>query len=402
MSTPRGRTSSGLPPPDDEARAHAARVYRHICRQIEASGGWIPFAVFMDLALYAPGLGYYAAGARKFGSGGDFVTAPEMTPLFGHTIARQVAQILEQVGGGDVVELGGGSGLLAADILDELERLGHLPARYRILEPSAELAQRQQRRLRQRSPAMIDRIEWMTSLENAGSPAAGFRGVVVANEVLDAIPVHILVWRSEGVFERGVAIEDDALVWQERPAGKSLQAAADRLASITTDAELPYVSEVSPATAALVSSLARGIERGAMLLIDYGFPRAEYFHPQRRNGTLMCHYRHHAHDDALFLPGLQDITAHVDFTAVAEAGVDAGCRIAGYTTQAQFLLNCGITELLARTPAEDIAAYLPQATAVQKLLSPAEMGELFKVLALSRGIDVPLLGFVDGDRVGRL
>ena len=401
MPTSRGRISSGLPPPDDDARAHAARVLGHICQQIEASGGWIPFAVFMDLALYAPGLGYYAAGARKFGSEGDFVTAPEMTPLFGQTVALQIAQILEQVGG-DVVELGAGSGLLAADILDELERLGRLPQRYRILEPSAELAQRQQQRLRQRLPAMLDRVEWMESLESLESPAAGFRGVVVANEVLDAIPVHILVWRREGVFERGVALEDEALVWQERPLGKSLQVAAGRIGTLPADIELPYVSEVSPATTALVGSLARGIDRGAVLLIDYGFPRAEYYHPQRRNGTLMCHYRHHAHDDALFLPGLQDITAHVDFTAVAEAGVDAGCRIAGYTTQAQFLLNCGITGLLARTPAEDIAAYLPQATAVQKLLSPAEMGELFKVLALSRGIDVPLLGFSEGDHIGRL
>jgi len=401
VPTPPGRISSGLPPLDDAARAHATRVYRHICRHIEASGGWIPFAVFMDLALYTPGLGYYAAGARKFGSEGDFVTAPEMTPLFGRTVARQVAQVLEQVGG-DVVEFGAGSGLLAADMLDELERLGRLPARYRILEPSAELAQRQQQLLRQRSPAMFGRVEWMATPECLGSPAAGFRGVVVANEVLDAIPVHILVWRREGLFERGVALEDDALVWQERPAGQSLQAAAGRIGTVATDAGLPYVSEVSPATTALVGSLARGIDRGAVLLMDYGFPRAEYYHPQRRAGTLMCHYRHHAHDDALFLPGLQDITAHVDFTAVAEAGVDAGCRIAGYTTQAQFLINCGITELLAHTPAEDIAAYLPQATAVQKLLSPAEMGELFKVLALSRGIDVPLLGFVDGDRIGRL
>ncbi len=398
---PRGRTSAGLPPPDEEARAHSVRVFRHVCQQIEASGGWIPFAVFMDLALYAPGLGYYAAGAQKFGSEGDFVTAPEMTSLFGHTVARQVAQILEQTGG-DVVELGAGSGLLAADMLDELERLGRLPGRYRILEPSAELVQRQQQRLRQRLPGMFDRVEWMESLEVLESPVASFRGVVIANEVLDALPVHILVWRREGLFERGVALENGVLTWRERPAGKSLKMAADRIGTIDVDRELPYVSEVSPATTALVDRLARGIDRGAVLLIDYGFPRAEYYHPQRRNGTLMCHYRHHVHDDALFLPGLQDITAHVDFTAVAEAGVDAGCRIAGYTTQAQFLLNCGITAVLARTPAEDIAAYLPQATAVQKLLSPAEMGESFKVMALSRGVDVPLLGFSEGDHIGRL
>ncbi len=401
MPTPRGGTFSGLPQPDDAARAHGARVYRHICQKIEAAGGWISFAVFMDQALYAPGLGYYAAGAQKFGSEGDFVTAPEMTPLFGRTVARQVAQVLEQVGG-DVVELGAGSGLLAVDILGELERLGCLPARYRILEPSAELAQRQKQRIGHRLPAMIERVEWLDSLDILKPSAPGFRGVVIANEVLDAMPVHILVWRREGIFERGVALEDDALVWQERPAGIPLQAAAGRIGAVAANLDLPYVSEVSPATTALVSSLAHGFDRGAMLLIDYGFPRAEYYHPQRSSGTLMCHYRHRAHDDALFLPGLQDITAHVDFTALAEAGADAGCRIAGYTTQAQFLVNCGITELLAGTPAEDVAAYLPQATAVQKLLSPAEMGELFKVLALSRGIEVPLLGFAEGDRSGRL
>ena len=390
MSTSPGQDLSGLPTPDGEARAHAARVYRHICQRIGAEGGWVPFAVFMDLALYAPGLGYYAAGSRKFGRAGDFVTAPEMTPLFGCALARQVAQLL-QLTDGDILELGAGSGVLAVDLLGELDRLGCAPAHYRILEPSPELAQRQRQRIGQSLPAIIDRVEWVDKLPER------LNGAVIANEVLDALPVHLLVWRDEGVYERGVAIRHGLLVWEERPAGASLRAASDRL-----DVSAPYCSEVSPAATALVTSLAHSIERGALLLIDYGFPRAEYYHPQRSGGTLMCHYRHHAHGDPFFLPGLQDITAHVDFTAVAEAGIDAGCQLAGYTTQAQFLLNCGITALLARTPPEDIAAYLPRAAAVQKLLSPAEMGELFKVLALSRGIDAPLLGFAEGDRSGRL
>jgi len=401
VSTFPGRNPSGLPQPDDDARVHAARVRSHIRQRIEAGDGWIPFAVFMDLALHAPGLGYYAAGSQKFGREGDFVTAPEMTPLFGRALARQVAEILEYTGG-EILELGGGTGVLAVDILGELDHLGLLPARYRILEPSAELAQRQRQRIHQSLPTMIDRVEWMDRLDGLESSPAGFRGVVIANEVLDALPVHILAWRQEGVFERGVALKGDKLVWEDRPASCSLQAAAEGLGLSIADCEVPYVSEVCPAMTDLVTRLAQSIDRGAVLLIDYGFPRAEYYHPQRNGGTLMCHYRHHVHDDALFLPGLQDITAHVDFTAVAEAGVDAGCQLAGYTTQAQFLLNCGITELLARTPADDVAAYLPQSTAVQKLLSPAEMGELFKVLALSRGIDAPLLGFAEGDRIGRL
>ena len=390
MFTPPGPSLSGLPSPDEAAREHAARVYQHICQRIDAAGGWIPFAVFMDLALYAPGLGYYVAGSRKFGSAGDFVTAPEMTPLFGHALAHQVAQILELTDG-DILELGAGSGVLAVDVLKELDRLGLTPARYRIVEPSPELAQRQKRRIEGSLPAMIERIEWSDELPDQ------FNGAVIANEVLDALPVHILVWRDDGAFERGVAVRDGELVWQERPASPALYAASEHLEVVA-----PYVSEISPATAALVDNLARRLDRGAVLLIDYGFPRAEYYHPQRSGGTLMCHYRHHVHDDPFFLPGLQDITSHVDFTAVAEAGTGAGCALAGFASLARFLLNCGITELLARQRPEDLAAYLPQATVVQKLLSPAEMGEMFKVLALSRGIEARLLGFNSGDQIARL
>ena len=390
MSSTPGQGSSGLPSPDKQAREHAARVHQHICRRIEEDGGWISFSTFMDLALYEPGLGYYAAGARKFGSAGDFVTAPEMTPLFGQALARQVAQIL-QLTGGEILELGAGTGALAVDMLDELDRLGVAPARYRILEPSPELAERQRRRAQELPAAMRALVDWTDSLPQQ------FTGVVVANEVLDAMPVQVVRWRDEGLFERGVAVRDGALVWDERPADAAMRAACGGLPVVA-----PYVSEIAPAACHLVTDLCRRVDRGALLLIDYGFPRAEYYHPQRSSGTLMCHYRHHVHGDPFFQPGLQDITAHVDFTAVAEAGVDAGCQLAGYTSQAQFLLNCGMTELLARTPAEDTAAYLPQSVSVQKLLSPAEMGELFKALSLSRGIDVPLLGFGTGDRSASL
>jgi SAM-dependent MidA family methyltransferase len=385
-----GQAYHDLPLPSDDALEHGARVLQHIRERIVSEGGWIPFTAFMELALHAPGLGYYAAGSQKFGASGDFVTAPEITPLFGRCLARQVAQILEHTGG-DVIELGAGSGALAGDILCELDRLGRLPERYRILEPSPDLAQRQRHKLEQSIPYLTHLVDWTDSLPRR------LAGVVIANEVLDVLPVHLVVWRNDGLFERGVAIRDGALAWEERPADESLHEGVSEMA-----VSPPYLSEVSPTVTAFTTSLAGCIEHGAALLIDYGFGRSEYYHPQRSGGTLMCHYRHRTHDDPFFLPGLQDITAHVDFTAVATAGVNAGCALAGYTTQAQFLLNCGITELLAQTPAEDTADYLPRAAAVQKLVSPAEMGELFKVIALSRGIEAPLLGFSEGDRTGRL
>lgn len=383
-----------LPPPGADARRHTARVLEHICERIRSRNGWIPFSEFMSLALYAPGLGYYAAGSQKFGQSGDFVTAPELTSLFGRSLAQQLAQVLKMTSG-EIIELGAGSGALAGDILRELEQLNCLPARYRILEASAELAQRQRQRIGQSIPGLVDRVEWLDALPEK------VRGVVIANEVVDALPVQLLVWRDDGLFERGVSLQEGVLAWEERIADASLHALA---AEISSDVVIsaPYTSEVSPMASALAASLGERLEHGVVLLIDYGFGRPEYYHPQRSSGTLMCHYRHRAHADPFFLPGLQDITAHVDFSSIAGAGIDAGCSLAGFTTQAQFLLNCGITQLLAQTSAEDTAAYLPQVAAVQKLLSPAEMGELFKVLALARGIDVPLLGFAEGDRTGSL
>lgn len=344
----------------------------------------------MDLALYAPGLGYYAAGSHKLGSGGDFVTAPEMTPLFGRTLARQIAQVLTS-GCDGILELGAGSGAMAVDIVAELDRLGCAPARYCILEPSAELAQRQRQRCEHAVPDARTRFEWVASLPSR------FAGVILANEVFDALPVHILVWRGNDVLERGVRLVDGEFSWEERPVSQALPLPAE-LRGLSA----PYVSEICPAAVGLMTDLASSLDRGMVLVIDYGYPRSLYYHPERSGGTLMCHYRHHAHDEPFFLPGLQDITAHVDFTGIAEAAVEAGLSVAGYTTQARFLLNCGITELLSETSPEDALAWLPEAAVMKKLLSPTGMGDLFKVMALTRGVDTPLLGFGEGDQTARL
>ena len=387
QALPLNRSAPELPVPSDDARRHSDRLVEEIRAEVERQGGWISFARYMEMALYAPGLGYYVAGAAKLGSQGDFVTAPEISPLFGRTLAGQVADILAHTGGG-VLELGAGSGALALSLLEELQARNRVPERYRILEVSPELVQRQRGLLMHRLPGLAGRVEWITSLPQR------FTGVVVANEVLDALPVHLLAWREEGVRERGVTWEGEGFGWAER----SLGPGALRDAAAAKPIEAPYQSEVSIAVPALLCTLASALDRGVLLCVDYGFGRHEYYHPQRNRGTLMCHYRHRAHDDPFLFPGLQDITAHVDFTSVAEAGIEAGLQLLGYATQAQFLINCGIADQLARTPAEQIAAYLPLAAGVQKLVSPAEMGELFKVIALGRGVQPPLAGFKTGDK----
>jgi SAM-dependent MidA family methyltransferase len=358
-----------------------------IADEIACSEGWIGFDRYMHLALYAPALGYYTAGASKLGGSGDFVTAPELSPLFGQTLARQVGEILA-VTGGDILELGAGSGRMAADVLQALAQCGPLPARYLILEVSAELAARQRQRLHALAPHLASRVAWIDRAPSA------FRGVILCNEVLDALPVRLIRWEADAIRERGVAWSDDAFTWDDRPLiEQSLLAQARRLGPPP-----PYLSEIGCVVPALVGTLAQALECGALLFIDYGFGEREYYHPHRSQGTLMCHFRHRAHDDPFFLPGLQDITSHVNFTAVARTATDAGMELLGYTTQANFLINLGITDLLALTPARDTAAYLPQAAQAQKLLSPAEMGELFKVIALGRGIDRALAGFNSGDK----
>ncbi|MFC5302131.1 class I SAM-dependent methyltransferase [Azospira restricta] len=383
-----------LPTPDPDALAHSRRLTRHITDEIAAAGGWIDFARFMALALYAPGLGYYSGGARKFGAAGDFVTAPELTPAFAQTLAAQAAQVLA-ASAPHILEAGAGSGRLAADLLQELERRGALPETYAILELSGELRERQRETLAATVPHLVDRVRWLDRLPER------FDGLVLANELLDALPVHLVRWTDDAILERGVAWDGDEFVWQERPAAGAVLTRAQTLAGEGVPGG-GYLSEIGLAAAAWTASWADLLGRGALLLIDYGFPRREFYHPQRSEGTLMCHYRHHAHPDPFYLPGLQDITAHVDFTAIAEAGTEAGLDFLGYTTQAVFLFNCGLTEVLARTPADDPRRYLPQANAAQKLISPAEMGELFKVIALGRGIAEPLVGFASGDRSATL
>jgi SAM-dependent MidA family methyltransferase len=377
-----------LPRPASDAAQHSARVAAHIRAEIERAGGWISFARYMALALYAPGLGYYMAGARKLGADGDFVTAPELGPLFGHTVAHQVAQGLEAAGG-DVLEIGAGSGALAASVLEALEQADRLPANYLILELSPELRARSRDTLAARVPHLLERVAWLNGLPPA------LTGVVLGNEVLDAMPVHVVRSHAGAIEEAGVALAPDStqFEWAHRPAPAEVADAAHAL-------ELPdgYTTEIGLVARGFVASVAAMLERGLALFIDYGFPRAEYYHPQRRSGTLMCHYRHRAHGDPFFLPGLQDITAHVDFTGIAEAAHGAGADLHGYATQAQFLINCGLTEVMTRVPPEDTRRYAPLAGTANRLTSPAEMGELFKALVFGRGMDAPLVGFRAGDR----
>jgi SAM-dependent MidA family methyltransferase len=377
--------SASLPTPSPEAARHSARLTEHIRNDIATHDGWISFARYMELALYAPGLGYYTAGAHKFGEAGDFITAPELSPLFGRTLARQAAEIMQH-SAPHILELGAGSGKLAADMLAELERLGSLPESYSILEVSADLRERQQARLRERLPHLFERVRWLDELPET------FCGAVIANEVLDALPVHLVHWQDSALAERGVSANGEEFVWQDRP----IEDAALLQAAQSIAVPDGYVSEICLAARGLVNSLAQRLQQGALLFIDYGFGAREYYHPQRSSGTLMCHYRHHAHDDPFFLPGLQDITAHVNFTDVAECGIDAGLELLGYTNQAFFLINCGIAELMQDVSPDNLRDYLPLSGQLQKLTSPAEMGELFKAIALGRGIDEPLMGFAQG------
>ncbi len=378
-----------LPKPSPEAAAHSQRVQQRIRDEIATRGGWISFARYMELALYAPGLGYYAAGATKFGAAGDFTTAPERSHLFGRTLAQQVAQGLAQTGG-TVLEIGAGSGKLACDVLLELQRLNALPAHYAILELSATLQARQREQISAQAPQLLERVQWLERLPQ------DFTGVVLGNEVLDAMPVHLVVRKDGALWERGVGVGDEQFIWQDQAIanGALLQAAT------TLDLPEGYLTEINLAAPAFIASLAECMTRGMILMIDYGFPRAEYYHPQRSQGTLMCHYRHHAHGEPFYWPGLQDITAHVDFSAIADS--TPGLQLLGYTSQANFLINCGITDLLAEISPEDVTRYLPLANQVQYLLSPAEMGELFKVIALGKGIEMPLIGFARGDQRHRL
>lgn len=370
-----------LPPLDEISSAHAERVAAHIRQAISANGGEIPFSRFMEMALYAPGLGYYSAGSRKLGADGDFVTAPEISSLFGQCLARQIREVLEAIGANEILELGAGTGALAADILSELRASGVEIARYRILEVSGDLQERQRAQL---TPFGAT-VEWITQW-----PQPAFRGVVIANEVLDAMPVEkfrIIDQRCESAF---VADEDGTFVWRFHPANDDVQSALRLNDQIFSDG---YESEVSLIVEPWLRGLSESLHSGVCFLIDYGFSQAEYYHPHRSMGTLMCHFRHRAHSNPLILAGMQDITAHVDFSRVARAATANELEVLGYATQANFLLGCGLASLAERSDPNDVKSHLMLMQQVKKLTSPSEMGELFKVLAIGRGIESPLLGF---------
>ncbi|MQR00676.1 class I SAM-dependent methyltransferase [Glaciimonas soli] len=386
-----------LPIPHPDALAASQALKQRIAQEIHSHAGWIPFSRFMELALYAPRLGYYSGGAAKLGKDGDFTTAPEITPLFGATLANLATELISAPEDGlspNILEFGAGTGQLAFDILTELQTIGSSIDAYYIVELSAELRARQEQKL-----SAFPQVRWLDSL-----PAV-FSGVVVANEVLDAMPVELVLKGEHGWLQRGVGLHEsvgDEIVFStiDRPADAALVAQIPDADVLAVD----YLTEVHPVAIGFMHSLAamlKGGAGGAAFLFDYGFPAAEYYLEQRDQGTLMCHYRHHAHPDPFYLPGLQDITAHVDFTAMTEAAMAGGLDVLGYTSQAGFLLEAGISQLLLRTPPENVMRYLPQANAMQKLLSPAEMGELFKVLVVGINAALPER-FLRQDRSHRL
>lgn len=381
-----------LPEPDADALAHSKRLAALIRERIAAAGGFLSFAEYMQLALYAPGLGYYAAGSHKLGAAGDFVTAPEMSPLFGAALATQVAEVLRHCGG-EVLELGPGSGRLAADLLATLASLGSLPERYLLLETSPDLRARQQAQLAKLPPDLRRRCLWLEALP------ASFTGVVLGNEVLDALPVERVKREGGRCWQQGLEVTPQGqLAWAERPLAQGELYAA----TLARLPEGPYLSEINFQAEALLRSLGAMLTRGLLLLVDYGYPAAEYYHPHRHLGTLACFYRHHTHDDPFHLPGLQDITAHVDFTAIAQAAADSGLELAGFATQARFLVNCGILETLASQGESGTPERLKASNAVNRLLHPAEMGELFKAIAWTRGLEVAPVGFSRGNQLHRL
>jgi SAM-dependent MidA family methyltransferase len=375
-----------LPDPAADELAHSDALRERIVEAVHASGAALSFETFMDLALFAPGLGYYVAGAHKFGRDGDFVTAPEISPLFGAALARQCAEVLA-VTGGSIVEFGGGSGRLAASLLAELALHDACPEHYYIVELSPGLRERQRATLIELAPAVAERVRWLND-----APAAPLDGVVLANEVLDALPVRLFERRAGASLERGVTCNArDELAWTSWPADAVLDAAIARCFEPASPPD-EYSSEINLRQAVWIADLARFLRRGVALLIDYGDSRHERYHASRDHGSLRCYWRHRVHDEPLRHPGLQDITASVDFTAVAEDAVDAGFGVLGFATQANFLLACGIEQIVHRQ-GDDPAACARLAMQARVLLLPSEMGTRCKVIALGREFDRPLLGF---------
>lgn len=373
--------SHSLPEPSAEMAERSSALQALIVEEIHNQGGWIPFDRYMELALYTPGLGYYSQ-LQGLGAEGDFVTAPEISPLFSRVVGRQIAPVLSEIDQSVVMELGAGSGTMAAEILLELERVDQLPQQYWILELSGALRERQQQTIGARAPHLLERVIWLEQL-----PDQPFSGAIVANEVVDAIPVERFVIRDGRPVPLGVSTNPlGGLTWSESHDSQH----HSKLPSMEwSELEEGYCSEVRPTVQPWIASLADQLQQGMMLLIDYGYSRSDYYRPERNRGTLSCFYRHHQHEDALLWPGLQDITAHVDFTALAEAADQSDLNVAGYSSQAYFLLGGGITELAEEAPLDDLQTRIETSRAIQQLTLPAQMGEVVKVMALTRDVTLP-------------
>jgi SAM-dependent MidA family methyltransferase len=394
------KNKNQLPQPDTDSMAHSERVAAHIRGAIELAGGRIGFAEFMQHALYAPGLGYYNAGSTKFGEAGDFVTAPEISPLFAKIIARQSAGILSQIGdpgGRNVLEFGAGTGVLAVELIRSLEALGYLPSRYLILEVSADLRQRQSDAIRAALPHYIDKVEWLSELP------ASHTGVVIANEVLDALPVERFVKHEGSVLRKMVGVRGNDFVWSSEPAAEILQQAVLDI-EMDLGQALPdgYESEVSLAAGDWLSNLATGLEQAFVFLFDYGVSHREYYAADRVEGWLRCHFRHHAHSNPLINAGIQDLTAWVDFSRIAEAASDNGLHVAGYVTQAMFMLHGGLQHELREITDMPTETQIELSRQVKLLTMPGEMGENFKCLGLVKGTIEPPELFTIADRAHTL
>jgi SAM-dependent MidA family methyltransferase len=400
-------SATGLPEPDEEAKKHSQLLKQCIRNACDHAEGWIRFSEFMNIALYQPGLGYYSGGLQKFGEKGDFITAPEVSPLFAQCLARQISEVLNNFDKTSeekkfVLEFGAGSGILAADILLELENLGSLPEQYLILELSAELKQRQKETLKKKAQHLFECVQWLDRL-----PEEITNAIVIANEVLDAMPVECFRVtdnsNSNRIESLMVGVENDSLISCYKPADintvKKITSIQQRSEFVFLD---DYCSEYNPAIHDWLSMLESTIENLVILLIDYGYNEKEYYHPDRNNGTLMCYYQHRAHDDFLWWPGLQDITAFVNFTDVAYSAVDLGMEVSGYTTQAAFLLANGLSELHASQVTDDVQKQVALSQQIKTLTLPSEMGDRFKVMVLTKNYDEPLTGFSMLDLRNRL
>lgn len=385
--------NSTLPKPDEFALKLSESLREKIRLAIINNGGSISFEQYMQMALYEPGLGYYSAGSCKFGEQGDFVTAPEISPLFSRCIARQCLQVLSKISTSIILELGPGTGTMAIDIMQMLAQNNTLPEIYYLFEPSADLRQRQQLKIKNSIPQLEERFVWLDRL-----PEEKIKGIILVNEVIDAMPVKRIVIDSE-IEEYAVACDSGAndqtrFIWSKREIDQKLKSEMQEIFNVLREPlATPYITEINCNIKPWLNSLNDVLEEGLILISDYGYPRLEYFHPQRCEGTLICHYRHHAHDDPFLYPGLQDITASVDFTTVAETAVDAGLHVSGFTTQAHFLIACGLDQFVSEYKTEDVVERSKMTRQVSKLTMPGEMGEKFKFIGLSKQLDIQLCGF---------